>query len=341
MKVISKRLVDSILIMPNVETTFGADAASSPLEIAAELAFDDIAQIYLTKLGAIGIRFLDTGSLASIDQLDAIGGGAFAIPEHVTARKDEVVALQGRRLLFANFVAGALFGRICAIERIALSGAISAGMNDILVFERRGDVLAVEQTSYTDAIIGPKFNAVRSIPSQMRVVPPADLADAVAFTENLAIRAAEFGYANLQVCIAMNYQAAVLHRAQLAPASFAINFSVAEALVNEIFYAYGAVAGEPRRAFASQAHTVALVSAKSLRDMNLATKLERLEAGGLLGHYLSQRLQQGRKLRNNLMHGAFPVAVTQSGELQTMVRDLWTLLLDQPFELNAGYAMRY
>ncbi len=340
MQVTSKRLVDSILIMPNTEVLFGVDAGAAPLEIAAELSFGDLARIYLTKLGAIGIEFLDAGALGSIEQLDAVGPGAFAIPDHVTARRDEVVALQGRRLLFANFIAGALFGRICAIRHTALSGAASPGMNDILVFERRSNVLAVETTPYTNAVLGPKLAVTRQGSPRLQVIEAADLADASAFTEGLAARASDFAYANLQVCIAMNYQAAVLHNAQLAPASFAINFSVAEALINEIFYAYGAVTGTTRKAFATQSHTVASVSPRGLRDRNLATKVQNLENGGLIAPYLAQRLQTARVARNDLMHGAIPVAVTASGDLQTMVRDLWGLLLDQPFELNAGYTMR-
>lgn len=340
MQVTSKRLVDSILIMPNTKVLFGVDANSAPLEIVAEFTFGDIARIYLTKLGAIGIQFLHGGMLGSIEQLDAVGPGAFAIPDHVTARRDEVVALQGRRLLFANFVAGAVFGRICAIRHTPLYGATSAGMNDILVFERRADVLAVESTPYAAAVLGPKLRVAQQGSSRLQVIGAPDLVDAVAFTEGLAARDSDFAYANLQVCVAMNYQAAVLHHAQLAPASFAINFSVAEALINEIFYAYGAVTGTPRKAFATQSHTIATVSRRGLRDRNLATKVQNLEDGGLIAPYLAHRLQSARVARNELMHGAIPVAVTASGDLQTMVRDLWGLLLDQPFELNAGYTMR-
>ena len=340
MQVTSKRLVDSILIMPNTEVVFGAETAFAPLEIVAELTFGDIAHIYLTKLGAIGLQFLDGGALASIEQFDAVGPGAFAIPDHVTARRDEIVALQGRRLLFANFVAGALFGRMGAIRNTALSGAVSAGMNDIIVFERRGDSLAVESTPYATAVLGPKLGVARQGSPPLQVIDAAALADASSFTAGLAVRAADFAFANLQVCMAMNYQAAVLHHAQLAPASFAINFSVAEALINEIFYAFGTVTGAPRQAFATQGHTIAPVTRKTLRDRNLATKVQNLQDGGLIAPYLGQRLQAARVARNNLMHGAIPVAVTASGDLQTMVRDLWGLLLDQPFELNAGYTMR-
>lgn len=340
MQIIAKRLVDSILIMPNTEHVFGPDAAAAPLAIVAQLTFGDIATIYLTKLGAIAIQFLDSGELASIEQLDAVGPGAFAIPDYVTERRDEILVLQGRRLLFANFIAGAVFGRICAIRHTALSGAVSAGMNDILAFERRGDAIAVENTAYATEVLGPKLAAAKQNAPHMQLISAGDLSDAARFTESLAARASAFAFANLQVCMAMNYQAAVLHHAQLAPASFAINFSVAEALINEVFFAYGAVTTVPRQAFAAHHHTMAPVSRKTLRERNLKTKIEDLEGGGLISSYLGQRLQAARLARNDLMHGAIPVAVTASGDLQTIVRDLWGLLLDAPFELNAGFAMR-
>lgn len=340
MQIVTRRLVDSILIMPNTEVLFGADAASAPLEIVEELTFGDTAQVYLTRLGAIGLQFLDGGALASIEQLDAVGSGAFAIPDDVTTRRDEVVALQGRRLLFANFIAGALFGRICAIHNTPLSGAVSAGMNDIIAFERRGDVLAVESTPHATAVLGPKLAVARQGTPRLRIVEVDVLTDASSFTRELTVRATDLAYANLQICMAMNYQAAVLHHAQLAPASFALNFSVAEALINEIFHAYGAVTGFPVRAFATLSHTISPMTRKTLRRTNLETKIQNLQDGGLITPYLGQRLQTARVARNELMHGAIPVAVTDSGDLQTMVRDLWGLLLDRPFELNAGYTMR-
>lgn len=339
MNVISRQLPDSILVMPNAQTVFGDRAVQAPLEIAGLLTYGDTAEVFLTQLGAIGLKFLEGGPLASIDLFDVEGTGA--VPDYVTQRRDEVVALQGRRLLFANFVAAALFGRIAGLRHSPLSGAASAGMNDILCFKRHGDMLAIEQTAYTRAVLGRKLDNVRTNSASVRIAPAASLADAVQFTQALAAKEAEFAFANLQVCMAMNYQAAILHAAQHAPASFTLNFSVAEALVNEIFFACGAVDSEPRKGFATRSHSVPTVSRKTLRSMTMAQKLTALGTGGIIEPYLVQRLHAARTLRNDLMHGAVPVAVTQSGPLQTAVRDLWALLIDGPFELIAGYAMRW
>lgn len=336
MTVTSRRLIDSILVLPNTEHTFGTlTGGEHPLEVVETIRFGNVAEIYFTRIGAIGLTFLDTGNLASIDQLDFNATGA--IPDYVTQRKDEIVALQGQRLMFANFVAAALFGRIAALQHTALTGAVNVGMNDMLAFRRHGDHLQVEDTSYTARILSPKAKAL----PRLRAIAIEQVANAATFTRDLVQRDAEFSYANLQTCMAMNYQAAVLHHAQHAPASLAINFSVAEALVNEIFHVYGLVGTAAPKAFATRAHSIANMSNSVFRKKTMSEQIALLETGGLIGSYLAQRLQAARVQRNDLMHGAIAVDVTHSGPLQTMVRDLWALLLDGPFELTAGYMMRW
>lgn len=326
-----------ILVLPNADLVFTDTAGQAPFTIAETFRYADTANILVTAIGAIGLEFLDSGPLQSIEQLDIVGAGA--IPDHVTQRRDEIVALQGRRLLFANFIAAALFGRIAALQHTSLSGALNVGMNDMLVYEQRGDALAVERTPYTNRVLGPKVAAMAA--GRARTVPGTTLVAARQFTSALASRAAELSHVNLETCMAMNYQAAILHNAQHAPASFAINFSVAEALVTEVFHAYGLVGGQPPKSFATRPHSLAVLSNNAFNKLNLAGKLTALKDGGLISSYLEQRLQLARAQRNDLMHGALPVAVTDSGPLQTAVRDLWALLLDDPFELTAGYTMRW
>lgn len=169
MQVISKPLVQRILVLSNSELVFASDAGEAPLRIVECFQYGNTASIFITAIGAIGLEFLDGGPLESIVQLDSVGAGA--IPDHVSRRRDEIVALQGRRLLFANFVAGALFGRIAALQHTSLSGALNVGMNDMLVFEQRGDVLAVERTEYTDRVLGPKAAAVRGAGARKRAFP--------------------------------------------------------------------------------------------------------------------------------------------------------------------------
>lgn len=160
---------------------------------------------------------------------------------------------------------------------------MSAGMSDVLAFQCRGDRLVVEATPFAAVVLGPKMDVARRGSPPLQVIAPDDLSDAAAFTAQLAVRASEFAFANLQICIAMNYQAAVLHHAQLAPASFAINFSVAEALINEVIYSYGGVIGVERRAFGAKHHTIAPMSRKAMRTSNLETKVRILQEGELIG----------------------------------------------------------
>ena len=64
------------------------------------------------------------------------------------------------------------------------------------------------------------------------------------------------------------------------------------------------------------------MSNNQFRNMTIVQRLTSLRDGGLIAPYLEQRLQEARNRRNDLMHGAIPVAVTESRPLQTTVRDL-------------------
>jgi hypothetical protein len=179
----SRKLIEKILVLPNHELTFGTlIGVEHPLDVIEAIRFGDVADIYLTRIGAMGFSFLDGGNLASIEQFDFRGTGL--IPDYVTQRKDEVVALQGRRLLFANFVAAALFGRIAALQHTSLTGAISVGMNDMLVFQRQGARLQVENSQYTERILAHKAKSL----AQLRAIPIEQVANATAFTHALALR---------------------------------------------------------------------------------------------------------------------------------------------------------
>jgi uncharacterized protein YutE (UPF0331/DUF86 family) len=74
--------------------------------------------------------------------------------------------------------------------------------------------------------------------------------------------------------------------------------------------------------------------------MKLNKVLEMLGESGLLNSYLYRRLEDARKKRNDLMHKGVVLDPRESGDLQTVVRDIWALLIDSPFELNAGWAYR-
>ena len=138
----------------------------------------------------------------------------------------------------------------------------------------------------------------------------------------------------------MNYQAAILHNEQHAAASLALNFAVSEALIHEIFLAYGIVGDRSPQPFATRAHNVAEISNSRFSRSRVSERIAILSDGGLIDDYLRQRLVEARTLRNSLMHSATGVSVTQSGTMQTAVRELWSYVLDTPFELTAGWSMR-
>ena len=339
MRVEPYRLPDSHLIVPNLKYFFGeVRNRENILEVVGQFAFKDIADIYLIRLGAIGVRFLDGGPLESIQRLRTRGSGM--VPDHVMQNHDEVTTLQEQRMVFVNFIAGALFGKLAGLRRSALSGAQFAGMDDILVFAVSGDELSLENTRHTQAIIGPKTRIVSEQPTIMQIVSPDELNEGIAFFSHIAEREDEFESADLRACMLMNYQASILHRDQQSAASLALNFSVAEALIEEIFLAYGIVGDRAPKDFTQRDHSVARISNRTFVNWRMGHRITALHDGELIDWNLHNRLEELRGLRNDLMHNAAAVGVSQSGNMQTVVRDLWSYLIDGPFELAAGWSMR-
>jgi hypothetical protein len=290
------------------------------------------------RLGAIAFTFLDKGPLASIIQYKTTGSGILA--DQVMKNHDEIVDLQGRRLIFANFIAAALFGRLSAIRHSALTGAHFAGMDEIIACTPSGTKIITEHSKHFEELITPKIKLVRQKPDHVIVTKAEEITEAIKFVSHIAERENEFESADLQACMVMNYQAAILHNEQHAAGSLALNFSVAEALIDEIFLAYGIVGDLPAKSFAKASHSVPNISKTKFSKMRLAQKILALTDGKLVDFYLAQRLDEARNIRNQLMHRAAIVSVTEAGHMQSVVRDLWSHLIDGPFELLTGWSMR-
>lgn len=340
MSVKIRQLPDHLLIVPSKFYFFGEIRNNENcLDVIASFSFKTTAEIHLVRLGAIAIRFVPDGPLKSIGRLEMTSSGE--IPEHVMQNQDEIVELQSRRMTFANFVAAALFGRICALRHQGLIGAQYAGMDDIIGFGMSGERLAIEKSDHMEALIEPKVRLVRRTPNRAAIIAPEHIREAIDFFDHIAIREEELERTNLQTCMVMNYQAAILHNEQHSAASVALNFAVTEALIHEIFLAYGIVGNHSPRSFATRTHRCDGISGNAFKNMILKDRIMALAKGRLLNDYLAMRIEEARAVRNNLMHTAAAVNVKDSGNLQTVVRDLWSYLLDRPFELNAGWSMRY
>jgi len=335
-----EKIGSSFLIVPNTEHFFG-DVRNNEnyLEVMATLTFKDIAEVRLIRIGAISVSFSDSGPLRSIDKLK-LTGSETSVPEEVMQNGDDTRELQSRRVTFANFIAASLFGRICALRHSALSGAQYAGMDKILASGFRAGRFLLEDSPYTKSFLEPKIRLVREKPKNIQIVTPEQIGEACKFVAHLAVRETELESVNLQACMVMNYQAAILHSEQHSAASLALNFAVAESLVKEIFLAYGLVGSRAPKHFATRPHSVPNVSEGRFSKTVLADRLGALHDGKLLDWFLHSRLDQARVLRNALMHSAAAVTVRESGEMQTTVRDLWAYFLDVPFELNAAWGMR-
>ena len=138
----------------------------------------------------------------------------------------------------------------------------------------------------------------------------------------------------------MNYQAALLHNQQQAAASLALNFSVIESLIKEIFHAYGIINGTEIKSFidTKREYEFTSISKNEFRRMRLVKLIKILNDGGLIDDYGFNRIEKLRKKRNKLMHKGMMISPLESGDAQTLVCNYWSHLVDTPFELNANWS---
>lgn len=339
MDITEKEFTNKFVVFPNLQYFWGeVRNGENCLDVVDSLVFDSVAEIHLIRIGGIAFRFLKGGYLESITQYRTTGSGS--IPDHVMKNHDDLVELQGKRISFANFIAAAMFSRLAAIRHTSLSGVQYVGMEKILSWGLQDGRFMIERGNRENELIDPKLHFARTKPNDVGIISPSELTHIKVFIAHLEERQKAFEFVDLQTCMVMNYQAAILHNEQHAAASVALNFAVAEALVNEIFYAYGLVGARKRKEFASRQHSVEGMSRRKFKDLRADTKISMLVEGKLIHSYLGKRLQEMRQARNNLMHRAGAVTVNNSGEAQTVVRDLWELLLDHKFELMMGWSMR-
>jgi hypothetical protein len=340
LQILQRQLPDRFMILPDLHYFFGEVRNQEYLhDVMVECNYAGIAKVRLTRLGGIALTFLPTGPLASIVQYKTKGGGG-SIPEHVMQNHDDIVDLQGRRLNFANFIAAALFGRLGPLRHSSMQEPRYVGMDRILGFNAHGTRLEIEPTTAQQEIVEPKVKAAENSFNATQIVKPEELAKLMEFLQLLAVRQEEFVKAGLQSCMLMNYQAAILHREQQAGASIVLNCSVAEALIEEIFHAYGLVGESKPKTFATRSHSVTWLSANAFRSLGSGDRIMRLAEGGFFNEYFASLFNEARIIRNDLVHRVEPVAVRQAGKLQAVVRELWTILLGVPFELLSAWGMR-
>lgn len=297
-----------------------------------------VATLVITSVGTFGFVFPDTSPLASIDILRFTGSGS--VPEEVMDNDNAIHGLQEQRVLFMNFVSAAFFGRVCAKVHTSLADAVYNGQDKITAFAVTKGSVATQWTPILDQSVGQKISNFNAGKLENYVLKNDEIDDGLLYIQHLLQRQNDFEYADLQSCMVMNYQAAILHNQQHAAASFALNFSVMESLARELFTAYGLVEGSVAKSFATKPHSIPLVPRWTFNGMKFYKALETLHDGGLLNDYLYNRLDGARVKRNSLMHKGVNISPKDSGDCQTIVRDLWEFLVDTPFELNAPWSYR-
>lgn len=330
----------NLLVIPNLQYFF-VDATLPPLRIVGAFKCKDAATVYITAGGAFGYEFYDSGQYASLEILRYNGVGP--IPDDITQNKDKYIALQEARAVFMNFITAAIFGRICGQQNTSLSGMIYNGLDSMTNIIKITDELEVFGSSLDTVFTKKK----RSLDAQwmlhakeVKIFNNSQLQDAIQFAIKRWEQNSEFTYADLPACMAMNYQAAILHNQQHASASLALSVGVLESLSKEVFYAYGLVGKHPRKPYAKRSHTIPTLSNNQFNDKTFANQLEMMRDGGLIDNYLFDRCDTARTKRNNALHKGGHVSSRESGEALTAVRDVWALLISSPFELSTSWTFK-
>lgn len=330
---------NALLIMPNRRYFFRKpQAGAHSLSVAREVDCGGVATLIITSVGTFGFIFPDTSPLASIDILRFTGSGP--VPQEVMDNEDAIHNLQEKRVLFMNFVSAAFFGRVCAKAHTSLIDAIYTGQDRIAAFAIRGGSIDIQGISALDESVGQKISDFSAGKVNNYIFTNDEINDGLSYVQHLLGRQNDFEYADLQSCMVMNYQAAILHNQQHAAASFLLNFSVIESLAREMFTAYGLVNGSRTKSFATKPHSIDGISRGTFNRMKSIQIFKTLSDGSLLDAYLHQRLDDFRIKRNNLMHKGVSVTPKESADCQTIVRDLWAFLVDTPFELNSPWSYR-
>lgn len=323
------------MILPNSYYFF--EKVTDILEEIHVVNYKDVANISLTPVGLLAFEFLDDGPLRSIERLHMTGDGS--VPDYMQRNHDEIVELQGNRLLFANYVAAAIFGTLSALMHSSLSGAKYAGMDDIISFRQVDKVLSIEDHRVPRDVLQKVAANLGNLQGAV-VVHPKDVRLSLDFLGHTSSMEATFQVSDIRSCFVMNYQAAILYNEQHWEASLALNFALSESLINEILFSYGVVGSSIKQPFATKIHSIASLSKNQFRDLTLEAKIDLLYSGGLINKHLSDRLHTARRSRNKLMHKGMRVGPREAGGMQTAVRDLWKYLLEHPFELVAAYSVR-
>jgi hypothetical protein len=337
MSIKKSKFPNRLLVLPNAKYFFGKVQTTNDLwKVVRTFDCNGVANVFITSIGTFSFIFPDSSDLASIDVLKFCGHGN--IPEEVMVNEDDIHKLQEKRMLFVNFISAVFFGRICANTHKSLIGALYNGQDKIAGFNIKQDTVTIQWTELIARSIQEKVDALNSGKLQYYFLKESDIDDAISYIQHILQRQNDFEYADLMSCMVMNYQAAILHNQQNAAASLALNFSVIESLAREIFIAYGLVNNSTVKPFASKQHNITTISRRAFNGMRIVNIIETLHQGNLINDYLYQRLETARMKRNNLMHKGATISPKDSGDCQTLVRELWAFLVNTPFELSAGWS---
>jgi hypothetical protein len=312
---------DTIAILANRTYRFEISngAQGSDLAIVGRFNLPNNVQFLPTACGLLAFDFRGS-DLGGFIRLESHGVGQ--TPTEVMSNRDDLIALQAKRIRFAVFVAACVYGTHISINHTSLREPNYPGLADIYCWFERDQLLCLSPQDYELLQHRlPNVAESRRFPESTRTIVRPTLDKGVRLAERLLRQAGSYRIADPQSMIVMAYQAMRLHGLQHAGASIALAATVIEVALQEI--------------------VARTVPADNVKKMKLAALTNQLTTTGNVDSYLAARIERLRTARNTLMHQNEDGTSRQSGEALTIIRDVLKLCTgEDEFDLNTGWSYK-
>ncbi|WP_300380395.1 hypothetical protein [Henriciella sp.] len=339
--IISRPFPTRFAILPNAYYTYDQPSGDRKLttRISAEYTLNNGLTVVAVNVGLLAFDFEKT-NLGKFDLFDSDAPGV--IPEVVTQSRDNMLEVQTRRLEQAVFVSACIFGKYAFSKNSSIKEPRYPGLDELFNWDRSSTTNEVEFFKSDEqrlrALLASAAPQGRS--AWQNSISSEQFREGVELADRLMAANSENRVADYTALITMTYQAVVLHSRQHAGASVALSATIAEVLLEELLYSAGFVVGHPAKAGFAERSSDETISKNKLKEMRAADRIAHLEKYGVLDKYLTDRLNELRKARNELMHRSQDARPHQSGNAITAVRDLLYLCTSEQFELNAPWTYR-
>jgi hypothetical protein len=179
------------------------------------------------------------------------------------------------------------------------------GLDDIYGWVENGEqylLLPEPDAKRLQDRLGPRRTILTQPRFAISSISGDDLSEGLALADRLLTATPAYAIIKPISAIEMTYQAMILHGRQHAGASIALSAVVAESAVAEVMFGFGLVSGVAGRLpFPPKAQpSIAPMSRSQFKGLRFGNMVQILKDQGLLDAYLAQRIDELRRIRNDL-----------------------------------------